>query len=90
MAILVYDQENKFQVRGEINQSTSIVLKHYVESQFRKFSNVTMYIDSVSRIDKNGLAVLTSIYHNSIQEGKVFIITGEGCKDIYDDFLMSA
>lgn len=88
MAILLDDQENKFFVKGEINRANSIIIQEYVESQFKRFSDVIMNIDLVSKIDKNGLTTLNSIYQNSLKQGKIFTITGVGCKEIYDDFLM--
>lgn len=90
MAILIGNQENVFSVKGEINKTSSMVLKEYIESQFKKCSQVVMNIDQVQKIDQNGFNVLSIIYYTSLEQGKVFRITGEGCKDIYDDFLMSA
>ena len=90
MAILIGDQDNVFSVKGVINQESSKDLKVYIETQFRRFSSVIMNIDLVNKIDKNGIELLRSIHQNSLQEGNIFIITGMGCKEIYDDFLMLA
>lgn len=90
MAILIGDQDNVFSVKGAINQENSKDLQAYIETQFRKSSNVIMNIDLVSKIDKNGVELLRSIHESSLQAGNVFTITGIGCKEIYDDFLMTA
>lgn len=90
MAILIGDQDNEFSVKGEINLENSKVLKQYVEAQFRKFTKVIMNIDQVSKIDRNGISELRAMYHHSLRNGVVLMITGTGCKEIYDDFLMSA
>ena len=89
MALLIDNQENQFSVKGEINQSTSEQLKEFVNTLFRRFSSVIMNIDLVHKIDKKGFDTLTGLYQDSIKQGKVLTITGEGCKEIYDDFLMS-
>ena len=89
MAILIGDQDNVFGVKGVINQENSKDLKEYIETKFKRFSNVIMNIDLVHKIDKNGIEVLRSIHQKSLREGNVFTITGMGCKEIYDDFLIS-
>lgn len=86
MAILIGNQDNVFSVKGEIDQENSKMLKQYIESQFKRFKNVIMNIDAVSKIDKNGFRVLNEIHQQSVQQGNVFMITGTGCKEIYDDF----
>lgn len=88
MAILIGDHDNEFSVKGVINQENSKDLQAYIESQFRKFSSVIMNIDLVHKIDKNGIEFLRLIHQNSLQRGHTFTITGEGCKEIYDDFHM--
>ena len=87
MAILIDNQENQFTVKGEINQVTCKDLKDFVDVMFHQFSSVIMNIDLVHKIDKKGFDVLTSLYQDSIKQGKSLIITGEGCKEIYDDLL---
>jgi anti-anti-sigma regulatory factor len=89
MAILIGEQDNVFSITGTINTENSKDLQAYIETQFKKFSNVIMNIDLVSNIDKNGVELLRSIHESSLQVGNVFTITGIGCKEIYDDFLMS-
>ncbi|MEQ6122898.1 STAS domain-containing protein [Pseudotenacibaculum sp. MALMAid0570] len=90
MAVLIENQNNVFYAKGEINQLNAKILKMYIESQFRKFNRVILNINDVSKIDKSGISILTSLYYTSISRGKSFSIIGYGCKDIYDEFLLSA
>lgn len=90
MAILIENQDNLFSVKGEINKSNAVILKGYIEAQFNRYSEVTVDINNVHRIDKKGIDALTALYQSSLQRGINFRIVGDGCKDIYDDFLLSA
>lgn len=90
MAILIENQNNVFNIKGEINQFNAKILKSYVESQFHSFDRVVLNINDVKKIDKEGINILTSLYQVSMQKEKSFSIIGYGCKDIYDQFLLSA
>ena len=90
MAILIENQNNVVFAKGEINQLNAKILKCYIESQFHAFDRVILNINDVKKIDKEGIAILTSLYQTSLIKKKSFSIIGYGCKDIYDDFLMSA
>ena len=89
MAILIGNKDNEFCVQGEINKESSRIIKQYVEAQFRRFKKVIMNIDAVHKIDKQGFTILLEIHKSSLQNNKVFRITGIGCKEIYDDLLAS-
>ncbi|MFD2567403.1 STAS domain-containing protein [Pseudotenacibaculum haliotis] len=90
MAILIENQKNVFNVKGEINQLNAKILKSYVESQFHAYDRVVLNINDVRKIDKAGINILTSLYKVSLLKQKSFSIIGYGCKDIYDEFLLSA
>ena len=90
MAILIENQNNVFNVKGEINQLNAKILKSYIESQFHAYDRVVLNINDVRKIDKEGINILTSLYQVSILKKKSFSIIGYGCKDIYDEFLLSA
>lgn len=87
IAIIVDNKDHTFSIQGEINKMNVKTIREYIESLLDKCSNLIMNIDMVSKIDLDGLQMLRSVYQNSKQRGKVFIITGIGCKDIYEDFL---
>lgn len=90
MAILIENQNNVFNVKGEINQLNAKILKSYIESQFHAYDRVVLNINDVRKIDKAGINILTSLYQVSLLKKKSFSIIGYGCKDIYDEFLLSA
>lgn len=90
MAIVIENQENVFFAKGEINQSNAKILKKYIKSQFHLFDRVVLNINDVKKIDKEGINILTSLYQTSLVNDKSFSIVGYGCKDVYDNFLMSA
>ena len=87
IAIIVDNKDHTFSIQGEINKMNVKTIREYIESLLDKCSNLIMNIDMVSKIDLDGLQMLRSVYQNSKQRGKVFIIRGIGCKDIYEDFL---
>ena len=90
MAVLIENQDNVLFAKGEINQFNAKILKSFIKSQFEAFDRVVLNINDVKKIDKEGINILTSLYRTSLMKNKSFSIVGYGCKDIYDDFLMSA
>ncbi|MBL4605686.1 MAG: STAS domain-containing protein [Flavobacteriaceae bacterium] len=90
MALLIENQQNVFYIKGVIDESNSEILKLYMMVQFTNHSIITIDISNVSRIDRHGVNALTSLYQNALKREKDFKIVGYGCKDIYDEFLLSA
>ena len=86
MSITIKENNGVFSVEGSINTATYSVLKQHIESASEDSKKITLNIDSVKEIDKNGLALLQYFYLNSLRYNRDFSITGIGCREIYDEF----
>ncbi len=90
MSIVIKNENNVFTAQGEINLRNAKILKAYIQSQFLRYERIILNINDVTKIDKEGISILTSLYYKSLNLDKSFSIVGYGCKDLYDDILMSA
>ena len=90
MEITIENKENVFTVKGEITLTNAQILKRYMKSQFLRHEYVVLNINDVVKIDRTGINILTSLYQTALSIGKSFSIVGYGCKDLYDEILMSA
>ena len=90
MGIVIENKANVFTAKGEINLDNARILKQFMQSQFLKHDRVVLNINDVRKIDKEGINILSSLYFTSLSRGKSFSIVGYGCKELYDDFMMSA
>ena len=90
MNITIENKDNVFTVKGEICLTNAKILKRYMRSQFLCHEYVVLNINEVEKIDRTGINILTGLYQTSLAIGKSFSIVGYGCKDLYDEILMSA
>ena len=86
MALKIKQQEHLFLVEGTINSSTVKQFKNHLEFLLLYTKSLTINIDGVKAMDSNGVKALKDIFSMALTYNKKFFITGNGCKDIYDDF----
>jgi len=89
MALTIKEKNNVFTVEGSINASTARHFQSHFEMLLNTFRELTIDIESVSEIDKNGLAAIKVLYDNALSNNRAFFILGTGCKEIYDEFRYS-
>lgn len=86
MALEIKENNGTFFIEGMINASTVKQFKNHVEFLMLYTKGVTLNIDSVTEIDANGMHALRDLYTIALIENKSFYITGNGCKEIFQDF----
>lgn len=85
MALTIKQQENIFKVEGHINSTTAKQFKNHLEFLLLYTKSLTINIDNVEEIDKNGMRAFHDLYTTALTYNKKFEIIGYGCKDIYED-----
>ena len=86
MALQILEHNGTFYVKGEINASTLKSFQIHIEAITENYTTVNLNIEAVQEIDKSGIEALRGIYLNALRYNREFMITGYGCKEIYDEF----
>ena len=86
MNLTITHYNNFFKVTGILNrQSVSIFQKEF-ENVFEKLQAVTISIEGLESIDREGVKALAKLHNESLASNKQLSIIGFGCKDLYDHF----
>ncbi|MBU3821265.1 hypothetical protein KO566_04265 [Flavobacteriaceae bacterium XHP0103] len=85
MALTIKQQNSFFNVEGNINSSTVKQFKNHLEFLILYTKSLTINIDNVKEIDKDGMKAFHYLFAKALNYKKKFEIIGYGCKDIYED-----
>lgn len=87
MSLFIDEHDNIFLLQGKINSNTANDLTNYFSLIREKAAGqITINIDGIDEIDVSGLNALKQIMNFSSNQTRVSI-TGNGCRDIYREFL---
>jgi|TARA_B110000977_G_scaffold70275_1_gene95405 ABC-type transporter Mla MlaB component len=86
MALQILENKGNFYILGNISCENVFSMKQYIEAVFKKTKYVTIDITQVTKIDIQGVLILSKIYKDALLAKKVFTIIGVGSKDLYDHF----
>ncbi|PWK19017.1 hypothetical protein [Xanthomarina spongicola] len=86
MNLTITHYNNFFKVTGILNrQSVGVFLKEF-QDVFERNQSITISIEGLQSIDKDGVNALAKLHNESIVLKKQLSIIGFGCKDLYDHF----
>jgi ABC-type transporter Mla MlaB component len=86
MALHILECNGTFYLKGVLNVTTSNPFMTHFEHILKNTKDVTINIDQVKEIDRSGVDAFKIIYANAQKGNMRFSITGNGCKDLYDEF----
>lgn len=86
MPLKISKKNSVYHVKGQITLSNVAKLLKYFTKKINKKSKITLNIEEVVEIDKNGLNALQSLMNLANDKQKSFYVVGKGCKEIYDHF----
>ena len=86
MALTIKENNGEFLVEGAINASTAKNFQSHCEMLLNAYGDLTINIENITEIDKNGLQALKALYDNALNYNRGFYMVGVGCKEIYDEF----
>ena len=87
MALQILENNGKFQVHGKITCKNALKLQSYFNLMITKKRRITINIDEVTEIDSDGLKIITNLYKKAIKKNVLFVIVGDGCRDVYEHFI---
>lgn len=86
MALRFIHQGETFLVEGNINPNTLKQFKNHLEFLLLYCKSLTLNMDGVETIDRNGIQVLKELYAVSLSSNKKISIIGKRSEEIYKDF----
>ncbi|MEX6625512.1 hypothetical protein PG913_06815 [Tenacibaculum pacificus] len=86
MALQITQKNGTFYLKGKLNNSTSKFFIIFFDFNIKKNKQVTINIDNLDEITKDGLNAINILTRKSKKTAKNFSIIGLGCKEIYDHF----
>lgn len=84
MALTIKENNGTFLVEGTINNTTVKQFKNHLEFLLLYKKSLTIDINGVTAIDKNGLKAIEALFLTALIYNKKFDVIGYGCKDIYE------
>ena len=90
MSLTIKENDGTILVEGFINSTTVKQFKEHLEFLLAYNKSVTIDIDKVTAINKEGLGVIENLFIEAKIKNKEFHVVGYGCKDIYDSIDFSS
>jgi len=86
MNLTITHYNNFFKVTGILNRQSVALFQKEFENVFEKLQAVTISIEGLESIDREGVNALAKLHNESLVSNKQLSIIGFGCKDLYDHF----
>ncbi len=86
MNLTITHYNNYFKVTGILNRQSVAFFQKEFENVFEKLQAVTISIEGLESIDREGVKALAKLHNESLASNKQLSIIGFGCKDLYDHF----
>lgn len=84
MSLKIREHNGEFLVEGVINVNTIEQFKNHIEFLMVYTKSLTLNIDNVTAIDREGVNLIKSFFTKAKFYEKDFTVTGYGSKDIYN------
>ena len=86
MNLTITHYNNFYKVTGVLNRQSVGLFQQEFQGVFEKLQRITISIEGLQSIDKDGVSALAKLHNESIVQNKQLSIIGFGCKDLYDHF----
>lgn len=86
MNLTITHYNNFFKVKGILNRKSVAFFQKEFEDVFQKEQSITISIEDLESIDREGVNALAKLHNESLVLKKKLSIIGFGCKDLYDHF----
>ncbi|WP_298496282.1 STAS domain-containing protein [uncultured Algibacter sp.] len=83
MSLKIKESNGEFKLEGVINSNTQKQFKDHLDFLLAYSKSVTINIDAVTAINRNGLKIIEDLFKEAKLNNKAFCVVGYGCKDIY-------
>lgn len=86
MNLTITHYNNFFKVTGILNRHSVGIFQKEFQDVFERLNTITISIEGLQSIDKDGVNALAKLHNESIAQKKQLSIIGFGCKDLYEHF----
>ncbi|TYA53075.1 hypothetical protein [Formosa maritima] len=86
MNLTITHYNNFFKVKGILNRQSVGIFQKEFQDVFEKLNAITISIEGIESIDRDGVNALAKLHNESIIQKKQLSIIGFGCKDLYEHF----
>jgi len=83
MELRISGQNNFYEVKGSLNKKTIPVFQNTFKKIFETSSNVTISIEGLEAIDRQGKNALAQLHNESMAKHKSLSIIGSGREDLF-------
>jgi len=82
----ITNYNNFFKLRGHLNRRNLHLFQAEFEHIFDNVDKLTISIEDLESIDRDGVNALAKLHNESINKKKSLSIIGYGCKEVYEHF----
>lgn len=86
MDLKITNSSNYFKLQGILHKKNVNILQTEFNNAFETHRSITLSVEGLESVDREGVNALTNLYKTSIQKNIQLAIVGLGCKELYDHF----
>ncbi len=83
MVLEISNCDNCFKIKGNLTKKNLHTFRHTFKNIFDKIDHLTINIEGLNSIDREGVSAITKLHNTAITNNKKLTIVGLGCKELY-------
>ncbi len=84
MVLEISNCDNCYKIKGNLIKENLNTFQHTFKSIFDKVEHLTINIEGLDRIDRDGVSAITKLHNVAISKNKKLTIVGLGCKELLE------
>lgn len=84
MVLEITNCDNCYNIKGNLTQKNLDAFQHTFQNIFDKIEHLTINIEGLDSIDRDGVCAITKLHNRAISKNKKLTIVGLGCKELLD------
>ncbi len=86
MVLEISNCDNCYKIIGSLTQQNLYVFQNTFQDIFETTSNLTINIEGLNDIDREGVSAITKLHNEALTNHKKLTIIGLGNKELYEHF----
>lgn len=84
MVLEISNCDNCYNIKGNLTKKNLSTFSHTFKNIFDKIEHLTINIEGLDSIDREGVSAITKLHNVAISKNKKLTIVGLGCKELLD------
>jgi len=84
MVLEISNCDNCYKIKGNLIKENLNVFQHTFKNIFDKIEEITINIEGINSIDRDGVSAITKLHNAAISKNKKLTIIGLGCKELLE------